>query len=369
MSKLNKKIRLGIDARTLSERGGVRNYVINLIDNLKKYKELEIIVFYNKKSLLGSFKGVKEIALFPKYKFLLPLYDLFILPITALFLKIDVLHLPKSTSNFFPIKKITTLHDLIPIIHPETETFLNHLYWKLSFFMTILFSDIIITDSEYSKKSIEKYYKKILNKEIKVINLGVDHKLFYKHTQGEIDSIRKKYGLQNKYILAVGTIQPRKNIKRYVETLEKINSNKKFNLKLVLVGRYGWRFNKEILNNPDIIHLDSVDNKDLSIIYSSSHIVLFASLVEGFGLPVLEAQACGAPVITSKNSPMEELVENSAFMVNPFSVNDIVNKVKSLLNDDKKRKKLTKLGLLNVKKYNWDLTVNKTVDVYREFFK
>ena len=144
-NNFSKKIRVGIDARTLSERGGVKNYVINLVKQIKKDKDIELIIFYNNKKLKGSFKEVKEVCLFPKWKFLLPIYDLIVLPLGAFFYRIDVLHLPKSTSNFFPfIKKVTTLHDLIPITHPETENFLNYLYWKLNFFLSISFSNISI---------------------------------------------------------------------------------------------------------------------------------------------------------------------------------------------------------------------------------
>ena len=209
------------------------------------------------------------------------------------------------------------------------------------------------------------YYKKKIKRNIEVIHLGIDKNIFKPSTKKEINEIKRKYSLPDRFLLSVGTIQPRKNILRYIEAIGELNINRKIKIPLVLVGRIGWKINFYNNNNNNLIHLDSVSNKDLSKLYSASTIVLFASLIEGFGFPVLEAQSCGTSVITSKNSSMSELTNDSAYLVNPKSTKDILSGIKILLYNKDKRDLFSKKGIINAKKYDWEKSVLKLSKIYK----
>lgn len=363
----NKKIRVGIDARTLKEKGGVRKYVINLINALKNEKDIELIVFYNDKNLLGSFKGCKEVAPFPTPKYLLPIYDLLILPYFGRKLKLDILHLPKSSCNLFKsFKKVVTLHDLIPITRPETEKFFNKIYWHLNFWLSAKFSDLLITDSEYSKKAIINKYN-IDHKKIHVVYLGVDKKNS-KVKKTNINKIKRKYCLQNRYLLFVGTIQPRKNLIKCIEAVSMFNKNRSNKIDLVAAGRMGWKIKAELLDKEFVKILGFVPEEDLPFLYQGAEALIYVSLEEGFGLPILEAQSFKCPVITSNVSSMPEIAGKGAILTNPHSSSEIAQSITKLLCDKKLKKNLITEGQKNVKLFSWEKCAKETLEVYRKVY-
>ncbi len=363
-----KKIKVGIDARTLSEKGGVRRYVINLVNNLSKTKEINLFIFYNNKNLIGTFKKCKEIALFPHYKSLLPIYDLFVLPFYCKKMKIDILHLPKSSCNFSKsFKKITTLHDLIPITHPETENKLNWLYWKLNFWLASKFADKIITDSTFSKEQIVKKYNLDKNK-IDVVYLGIDKKT-RKASKNEIKQIKKKYGLKNKFLLFVGTIQPRKNIARCIEAIILLRNKNKNKFDFVIAGRKGWKVNLKLLNKKFVNILGFIPDKDLKLLYKSAEALLYVSLNEGFGFPIIEAQSYGCPVITSSVSSMPEIASKGAILVNPYNVSEIKNAIKKISENKNIKENTIKEGYKNIKRFSWEKCARETIKCYRSLLK
>lgn len=359
------KIRIGIDARTIAEKGGVRRYVINLIEGMRNYPEIDLVIFYNTKKLLGTFPGMNEIALFPDNKNLLLIYDLLVLPFFALKYQVDILHLPKSSSNFFPfLKKITTLHDLIPISHPETEKITNRLYWKIHFWLSAKFSNQLITDSDFSRNEIIKKYKVDKNK-ITTIYLGVDAK-FKKTNNDEIQNLKRKYHLSKRFILMVGTIQPRKNIQRSIEAIEDYNHNNDQQVELVILGRFGWKIDPSSINNSFTKIIGFVPEHELPIFYSAAQMLLFPSIAEGFGFPIIEAQACGCPVITSNTSSMAEIANSSAHLANPFSSSSINSGIQKVMRNQNYRKMLIDKGYNNANKFTWNTCIADTIKIYKK---
>lgn len=177
--------------------------------------------------------------------------------------------------------------------------------------------------------------------------------------------LKDKYGVERKYVLFVGTLQPRKNITRLVEAFSLL-TNKDINL--IIVGKRGWLY-EEILGAPKkfgvedrIKFLDSVTDEDLPIFYQHAVCFVLPSLYEGFGLPVLEAMRYGCPVITSNISSLPEAGGDAALYVDPLDVNDIKNNLELIINDEKLRKKLVKRGYEQVKKFSWEKTAKQTLD-------
>ena len=181
-----------------------------------------------------------------------------------------------------------------------------------------------------------------------------------------MDELDKKYGVKGKYILFVGTLQPRKNIKRLIEAFSKLKDK---DVDLVVVGKKGWMYD-EIINSPSefgvgnrVKFLDSVEDEDLSTFYKNAIFFILPSLYEGFGLPVLEAMEYGCPVITSNVSSLPEAGGDAVLYVNPEDVKDITEKMQKLLQDDSLRKELVAKGREQVKKFSWKKTAEQTIKV------
>ena len=177
--------------------------------------------------------------------------------------------------------------------------------------------------------------------------------------------LKDKYGIEDKYVLFVGTLQPRKNIVRLVEALSMLKSD----IKLVIVGKKGWMY-EEILESPKkfkiedkVKFLDFVPDEDLPAFYKNALCFVLPSLYEGFGLPVLEAMKYGCPVITSNVSSLPEAGGDAALYVDPLSVEDIIEKLELLIKDEDLRKKLIKKGYEQAKKFNWEKTARETLKV------
>ena len=182
--------------------------------------------------------------------------------------------------------------------------------------------------------------------------------------------LKEKYKINKKYILFVGTLQPRKNIVRLIEAFSKIHHQQQLNL--VIVGKKGWMY-EEILEAPkqygienQIKFLEFVPDEDLSLLYKNALCFVLPSLYEGFGLPVLEAMTQGCPVITSNVSSLPEAGGDAALYVNPEDVDEIAAKMQSLVKDEELRKTLIEKGYKQVKKFSWEKAARETLKVLEE---
>ena len=178
----------------------------------------------------------------------------------------------------------------------------------------------------------------------------------------KVKTYKKKYKLEKPYILSVGTKEPRKNIKRLIEAFVSLGRS---DIELVLVGKRGWGEEVEV-GKAKVKELGFVEDKDLPALYSGAILFAYPSLYEGFGFPVLEAMACGCPVITSNISSLPEVVGQTALLVYPKETKEIANAINTLLNDDKLRQKLVKNGLEQAKKFSWEKTANQMIKTYQD---
>jgi len=177
-----------------------------------------------------------------------------------------------------------------------------------------------------------------------------------------------KYNLPKKFILFVGTIEPRKNIKRLIEAYNIVSPQEP----LVIVGKKGW-FYKEIfkeieeLNIKDkIIFLDYLPGKDLPYLYNKAICFIYPSLYEGFGLPPLEAMACGCPVITSSTSSLPEVVGNAAVLIDPGKTREMVVAIEKILGSRKLRDELRQKGIVQSKKFSWRKTSEQILEILHQ---
>ena len=319
-------MRIAIDASTLSTQGGPRTYVQGLLDALLQLDhDNEYVVFYNDDCHLGRFPRAKEVVLHGKSPLARLWREHVLLPRACRSERIDLLHCPKSAVPFrAPCPVVVTLHDLIPIRHPETEKFAARIYWRLQIPIAAKRNSFIITDSEYARQEIIDYFR-VPPEKIRALMLGFNPVMLEPRDPVTAAAVGNKYGLPEGYILYVGTIQPRKNLITLIEAFYRVRKTGEITLKLVVVGRKGWLYNdlfakiKELDLEQEVIFTGFVPDEELPFIYSGARVFAYLSLFEGFGLPPLEAMACGAPVITSNTTSLPEVVGDAGIAVPPMA--------------------------------------------------
>lgn len=234
----------------------------------------------------------------------------------------------------------------------------------------------IFTISKASKDDIIKVYNASEDKVVVTypgIKKSSIRELSDKAQSSNMSEIKNKFGISEKYILFVGTLQPRKNVVRLIEAFARIlKEAKDKNLELVLVGKRGWLY-EEILEAPkkfnieeNVKILEFVNDEDLQLLYKNAICFVLPSLYEGFGLPVLEAMVNGCPVITSNVSSLPEAGGDAALYFDPKNVDDMVKKISPLLNNEKLRKEMIEKGYKQAKKFTWEKTAKETLSVLEE---
>lgn len=270
-------------------------------------------------------------------------------------------------------KAAVFIHDMVLMACPETMRLKSRLWLKLTLKHSCQRAAAIMTGSEFSKREIIRYLKADPDK-IHVIPDGVDQKLFHPHyTSVEIEQVKNTYGICGEYLLYVGTIEPRKNLLRMMKAFANLRTDGRISpsLKLILVGGNGWK-------NTDIYQTASACQSGDSILFTGylpeaaipplmcgAICLLFPSFYEGFGMPVIEAMACGTPVITSKNTAMEEISGDAALLIDPNSTASIEHGIHLLLTDRVLRNSLREKGLQQAARYSWDHAAQKLLKVYQ----
>jgi glycosyltransferase involved in cell wall biosynthesis len=285
-----------------------------------------------------------------------------------LFPQIDLFH---ATDHLLPrlsgVKSVFTLHDLVFRFYPETHKLLNRWFLTLMMPRFLQAADAVIAVSEWTKKDAMELYRLDEDK-ITVIYEGVNP-LFRPASQERISALRQKYGILNKFILSVGTIEPRKNLTSLVEAYRSLKDQDR-ELQLVIVGKKGWLYEgffrklRELGLEEDVIFPGFVSDEDLPTLYSAADLFVLPSLYEGFGLPVLEAMACGTPVITSNASSLPEVTGEAALLVDPHDTGALVRAARAVLDGEELRSELRAKGPKQAARFSWEKAARETLVVY-----
>jgi len=359
----------------LSQLTGIGRYTYEISKYLKENDELDINFFYgyrsrkllepyrlsnikNIKSLVVKNQFVKKIArkiLVQSSKILAPVYDIYWQP------------------NFIPNenikakKTVTTVHDFSAVLYKEYHPKERIEYFEKFFFKNIYKSDLIITGSEFTKQEILQRLD-FEEEQVKVIYHGIDHKLFKIY-----DDLTLSFNLPKQFIFSVGSIEPRKNLIGLLNAYNMLDDTYKEEYSLVLAGFKGWK-NQEIMNliekNKDYIHyLGFISDEDLAKTYNLASLFVYPSFYEGFGLPPLEAMACGTPVITSDISSLPEVGGEAVVYCDPHDINDIKKKIEFVLSDKKLQKDMVGKGLQRAKMFTWEKSAQEHLKVFNEVLK
>jgi len=272
--------------------------------------------------------------------------------------------------NFIPNQEIrakkivTTLHDFSFILHKEYHPKERIEYFEKYFFQNIVKSDVIITGSEYSKQEILERLD-FRKDQIKVIYHGIDHTLFKRYYD-----VKVSFKLPKKFIFSVGSIEPRKNLLGLLKAYDKLAETIKEEYKLVLAGFKGWE-NREIMsiieqNQNSIYYLGYISDEELAKVYNLATLFVYPSFYEGFGLPPLEAMACGTPVVTSNVSSLPEVGGDAVVYCDPYRIDDINEKIKFVLNDTGLQQTMIEKGLERAKMFTWEKSAMQHMEVFKE---
>lgn len=286
--------------------------------------------------------------------------------------KIDVLFSPSHyTPLFSPTKTIIYLMDM-SFERFGTEYFTNYDINQLKKWtpLSVKKAKKILTISEFSKNEIVKLYGTNPDK-IEVVYPAFDKEIYHgKIPKTKVVSVKKKYGITGSYLLYWGTLQPRKNISRLIEAFAKID---KPQLKLVICGKKGWLYD-QILEQSKALEIENkvlftgfAPNDDLPALIKGSRAFVLPSLYEGFGMPIVEAQAVGTPVIASRVSSLPEVAGDSAIYIeDPTSVENIKSALEKVISlSVKDRTKLIKDGKENTKRFDWDMSAKKILSILK----
>lgn len=263
---------------------------------------------------------------------------------------------------------IITLHDVIPYRMPETVGPQYMKIYSREIPEIIPMTDAIITVSNYSKEDIAKSLSYPLDK-IFVTHLAAEDIYFPQNKLLCREFISKKYGISDKFILYVGGFSPRKNIKGLIQAFSLVKSKLKEPFKLVILGKKGRSYYDyrdtayELGLKDDVVFTGYVPVDELPLFYNAAHIFCYPSFYEGFGLPPLEAMACGTPTIASNVTSIPEVLGDDAVYIDPHDVHDISDKLLSLIEDHTLHLQMSFKGLKRSSMYSWKRTAVETIQV------
>ncbi len=359
---------------------GASRYIRQLVEHLVKIdNKNQYILFGASLRQTSKFKKFeKDLEKYPNVQFkivklppsLLEILwnRLHIFPIEIFIGEVDIFHSSdwleppvKSPST----KKVTIIHDMIVYLFPSAlpKKIVTNQKNKLKWVKKE--SDLIFTNSETSRQDVIKFLG-ISPEKVKVISCAAAP-CFSPQSEEVINKVLEKYNIKKPYILSVGTQEPRKNISLLLEVFEKIFQDRP-KASLVLTGKYGW--GKQINTGAKVISTGFVSEVELAALYSGSHVFVYPSLYEGFGLPILEAMACGVPVVTSNNSSMQEIAKDAAILVDPRNKVQLEKALKFVLDLNLDNyQKMVRASLDRARKYSWSKTAKETLQVFREITK
>lgn len=289
------------------------------------------------------------------------IWEQLVLPLA---LRGEILWSPCGFGSLAYQRQVVTLHDVAHIEHPEWygREFVLYNAWFLPKLAKRV--KLILTVSEFSRERILEVFS-LPEEKVISIPLGVNKEEFYPRPKEDIDHVRKLYGLEKPYVLAVSALSRRKNFERLLQAW-RLYLPKDLDIAVVgpknlhFAGRY--ELPEEVRRLPGVRYLGFVPEEHLPALYSGALVFAYVSLYEGFGLPVLEAMACGAPVITSNVTALPEVSGDAAFLVDPYDVEAISEGLKQLVENESLRTTLRQKGFERVQRYDWEKTSALTLE-------
>ncbi len=360
-------MKIGIDANSLTRdfNNGTKRYAMELISSLAQIdKKNSYVLFASEKIKIPSQKNFKQVTL-PRY----PIFKRqIVLPLLIKNEKLDIFH---NLDPFGPVllrhnKMITTVHDLdLSVVYPTYLSigyFFKRCYSEISKYFTLINSKVLVFDSKSIMIDFKHFYPRFFYKKtVRLVSLA----------QSSFFKLSKLNKNPKEYFLCMGDFSPRKNIETVFKSYLLLNSKYKNSYKLYLItstSKEAKRFKemaKKYLITSHLKIFIAPTDVEVRSLYQSAICFIYPSTYEGFGLPILEAMACGCPVITSNYGAMKEVSGGAGVLVDAKDPVNISNSMLGLIENSKLRKKLVMLGLNRAKKFSWNKTAKQTLYVYK----
>ena len=370
---------IGIDASraAVQERTGTENYSLNLIRHLLALESGHRYRLYFNRLPAIELCGA-TVPLFPMTADL----ELRVMPFPRLWTHLrlswemvrqppDVLFVPAHVLPLVhPRSSVVTVHDLGYLYYPRAHRPLDRLYLDLSTRYNARAASRIIAVSQATKDDLVQHCG-IEPDKITVVYSGCSETMQPVEDEATVERVKARYGIQGDYVLYVGTLQPRKNLGRLLEAYAMVRRRAERDETpcLVIAGRKGWLYDQifqqveKLGLEIEVIFPGYVPQDDLPALLSGARLFVFPSLYEGFGLPVLEAMACGTPVLCSNVSSLPEVAGNAALLVDPLDVESMAEAMNRLLQDEGLRARLVERGLQQARQFSWDRCARETLAV------
>ncbi|MDD3887322.1 MAG: glycosyltransferase family 1 protein [Patescibacteria group bacterium] len=377
-------MKIGIDVTGIHEnqKTGTETFISNFIKELgKDNKNTYILYSYfdvHKKIILPSNFKLKICKFKPPLLQAILMFIFWNSISLPFYIMKDKLDLFISTNQMGPLfcksKFMIVIHDLSFVKTKKCFTRRDQIIYNFFAKLSLNRAISIFADSIATKKDIKDIYH-ISDDKIKVVYLGFDNKTFCLQNKSVMNSVKIKYNIKNKYIIFVGTLQKRKNIRRLIEAYNILKKSGKIDYDLAICGKKGWLYEdiflyvKENSLEDNVIFLGFVPDDDIAPLIAGAEMFVLPSLYEGFGLPLLESMAVGTPTITSNISSLPEVVGSAGLLVNdPTSVQEIAEKILLLSTDNCLKKDLKLKGLNRSKHFTWEIAGVKYRNIINSLF-
>ncbi len=372
-------LRIGIDARAVSyAKTGDRSYTLGLIDGLARVRaeddlSHEFVLYFDREPpedlpcmadgrMMDGWESRSLTASHSR------LWTLLTLPRAARDDELDVLHVQYNGPRIARPALVTTVHDISFRLFPEWFSLKDRLVLDLGLRSTLNVAKHVLAVSECTREAVVEQYG------VPPERITVTHNAlppgFSAPSEALTDTVLDRHNIERPYALFVGVRQPRKNLARAIRAFMQARRRGGLDHRLVLVGKRGWRddqIDRAIEEAGEQVQpLGYLPDEELPALYAGADVLLFPSLYEGFGIPVLEAFACATPVITSNVSALPEVAGDAALLVNPRDQEEIANALLELLGDESLREELVRRARERLQQFDWRETARATLSAYHQ---
>jgi len=360
---------IGIDASRAirPQPTGTENYSRQLIKHLAKLRRNALCLYFNSHppqefyaELLGTASIEFKVMPFPR------LWTHLRLSLEMATNPPDVLFIPAHIIPLIhPKKSVVTIHDLGYKLYPWAHPLLDRLYLDIFTRYNALVASAVIADSKSTRRDLMRFYKTPPEK-VRVVYPGISPNFRPVRDRRRIERVKAHYGIEGDYFLFVGTVQPRKNLKRLVEAFTIFRQRTSAKVKLVIAGKRGWLYRRALPEIKDgVLTVGYVAYEHLPVLMSGARLFVFPSLYEGFGFPVLEAMACGTPVLCSNTSSLPEIAGDVGILVDPLDVEGMAAAMERVWLEGVSEEVIER-GIERAKHFPWEECARKVMRILEE---
>jgi glycosyltransferase involved in cell wall biosynthesis len=373
-------LHIGINAMQLSARNsGIGQYIRHMVSSLLSSSEDRFTIYLSCGNVHPEWLGNKNVAieekLFRKEQFIRRnIYEISSFGLDLSRANLSLFWAPDAKIPLLMPRNLPlaiTVHDLAFLREPETYLLSRVIYWRKIFKLAVEKSTLIVAISNNTKNDLIDLMG-VSPEKIRVIYNGVSPRFKPVQDQLLLEKVARIYKLPERFLLFVGLFSPRKNIGCTLKAFKILKEVYRVPHQLVLVGENGWGFREDLRLiklfglEKDVVFTGYVADEDLPAVYSLADVFVLPSIYEGFGMPVVEAMACGTPVVTSNTSALAEVVGGSGVLIDPYNPEEIAHKVNLIITDKKLRASLSEAGKERAGQFCWDKAARELIKAFQE---